>query len=194
MIELKGFKGVSAWLVYNKVIFVLPFTKYFSHHRRDFDAELAESLTLGDEHLRLWVSMLREADIPSNKKQAECLAEFKELPDDVRKLVILDCMTLTDISDDEVMRLLAVHKDANGVPYSKASVSNLMVDTITPMMLETLYAASNISVDMMLTTKEDIEALKGMRVDVRDHIAPGVDDVGEALAIATKEAIKEVRK
>lgn len=194
MVELKGFKGASAWLVYNKVIFALPFTKFFSYHRRDFVSELAESITLNDEHLRLWASSLTAADIPSNKTQAECLAEFKELPEDVKKLVILDCMTLTDITDDEVMRLLAVHKDVNGVPYSKASINNLMVDAITPMMLETLYAASNVYVDMMLTTKEDIEALKGMRVDVRDHIASGVDDVGEILAVAAKEAIKEVRK
>lgn len=194
MIELKGFKGVSAWLVYNKVIFALPFTKFFSYHRRDFVAELAETLTLNDEHLRLWASTLTAADVPSNKSQADCLAEFKELPDDVKKLVILDCMTLTDITDDEVLRLLAVHKDANGIPYSKASINNLNIENITPMMLETLCAASNVSIDMMLTTKEDIAALKGLRVDVRDHIAAGVDDVGEALAIATKEAIKEVRK
>lgn len=194
MIELKGFKGVSAWLVYNKVIFALPFTKFFSYHRRDFVAELAETLTLNDEHLRLWASTLTAADVPSNKSQADCLAEFKELPDDVKKLVILDCMTLTDITDDEVLRLLAVHKDANGIPYSKASINNLNIENITPMMLETLCAASNVSIDMMLTTKDDIAALKGLRVDVRDHIAAGVDDVGEALAIATKEAIKEVRK
>lgn len=194
MIELKGFKGVSAWLVYNKVIFALPFTKFFSYHRRDFVAELAETLTLNDEHLRLWASTLTAADIPSNKSQADCLAEFKELPEDVKKLVILDCMTLTDITDDEVLRLLAVHKDANGIPYSKASINNLNIENITPMMLETLCAASNVSIDMMLTTKDDIAALKGLRVDVRDHIAAGVDDVGEALAIATKEAIKEVRK
>lgn len=194
MIELKGFKGVSAWLVYNKVIFALPFTKFFSYHRRDFVAELAESITLSDEHLRLWASTLTAADIPSNKSQADCLAEFKELPEDVKKLVILDCMTLTDITDDEVLRLLAVHKDANGIPYSKASINNLNIENITPMMLETLCAASNVSIDMMLTTKDDIAALKGLRVDVRDHIAAGVDDVGEALAIATKEAIKEVRK
>lgn len=194
MVELKGFKGVSAWLVYNKVIYALPYTKYFSMHRRDFNAELAESLTLSDEHFRIWASMLTEADIPSNKTHAECLYEFKGLPDDVRKLVILDCMTMTDITDDEVMRLVAVHKDQNDIPYSKANINNLQLAEVAPMMIETLCAASNVSVDMMLTTKEDIEALKGGRVDVRDHIAAGGGDVGEILAVATKEAIKEVRK
>lgn len=194
MVELKGLKGVSAWLVYNKVIFALPFTKFFSMHRRDFNQELAEQMLLSDEHFRIWASMLTEADIPSNKSQEQCLTEFKELPEEVRKLIILDCMTLTDITDDEVLRLLAVHKDANGIPYSKASVNNLLIESITPMMLETLCAASDVYIDMMLVTKEDLAALKGMRVGIKEHISIGSDDTGEILAMATKEAIKEVRK
>lgn len=194
MIELKGFRGVSAWLVYNKVAFALPFTKYFNMHRRDFNAELAESLLLSDERLRLWVSMLTEADIPSNKTQAQCLSEFRDLPHDVRKLIILDCMTLIDITDDEVLRLLAVHKDANGVFYSKASVNNLLVGDITPMMLETLCAASDITVDMMLITQDDIAALKGGRVDIREHLTISDQPAGEIIAVAAKEAVKEVKK
>lgn len=192
---LTGFKGVAVWTVYNRIIFMLPFTQFFKIERRDFALELASALTLDDEPLRLWVSTLTEATLPRAMTQAQCLAIFKDMSEDERALCILECMSLTEISDDDVMRLLVVHNDANGITYNKSSIGNIQAADILPMMLESLLAASYVSIDTMLITSEEKKFLDGRRVDVKNALADSISlgaEVEEIMPIAIKKAVMGV--
>lgn len=194
-IELIGFRGVSAWMIYNKVIFMLPFTNFFKVQRRDFALELVEAVQLDEEGMRRYLGTLTEATLPRALTQGECLTLFKDLSEPERRLVILECMSLIDISDDEIMRMMALHKDANGIPYNKANVGNIPVENILPMMLETLVSASYVHIDNMLITDSEIKKLDGYRVDIKDALAYSVQQgaaVEDMLPVAIKKAVKGV--
>lgn len=193
MMELIGFKGVSAWLVYNKVVFNLPFIRENRAASRRFSHELAEAAALEDvEAMRAFILSLTTDSIPRAMSHAECLEAFKAKAPSHRRAALLECLTYADLSDDEVMRLLAVHSDANGIPYTRASLGNLKVADVTPMMLDTLVAASAVDVDLSLVTAAEVDMLGGKRLDVKAETAdilaqtPTIG-VGEALALAIKK-------
>lgn len=194
-IKLIGFRGVSAWMVYAKVIFMLPYTKFFGSERRNFGLELAEAINLEEEALRRYVGTLTESDIPRSLTQRQALTLFKELSETERRIVLLECMTMIDITDDEIMRLLMLHTDANGITYNKASIGNILVENILPMMLDSLTAASYVNIDNMLITDEELKFLGGYRVSIKESLAetvtPGAP-VEEILPIAIKKAVQAV--
>lgn len=82
------------------------------------------------------------------RKQAEILADFKELDDDGRKSVFIELLSIAPVDDSDVMRLVGVHKDANEVPYSKSNIGNLIPEEFAKMALETLLACSYSSDDV----------------------------------------------
>lgn len=196
--ELIGLKGISAWQVYNKVIFHLPFIRAYNQHRRDFAKEVAEVLVAGGEAQRAFLLSLSDPEIPTFRKQADCLAEFKALDLDERAAQILECLIFANLDSDETLRLLACHKNNRGIPYSRALIEQLKLEQILPMALETLITASLLDVDLSMVSQSELDSLGGARLDIRRAIAgvlaagPSVE-AGEAVAIAAKRAFEEVK-
>ena len=200
MTALVGVKGVSAWLVYNKVAFYLPFIQENRAGSRRFSEELAAAVSLETvDELRAFILGLNVNTIPQPMSQAACIAAFKAKGTDARKMALLECLTFADLTDDEVVRLLAVHSDANGIPYSRANMGNIALSELTPMLLETLLAASMIDVDLSLVTGTELSTLDGKRLDVKAEAAdiltraPAMG-VGELLSLAIKNCFKGVNR
>lgn len=194
-IKLIGFRGVSAYMVYIKIIFMMPYTNYFKTERRDFAIELAHAINLEEDDLRQYVATLTEATLPRALSQSECLTLFRELSEPERRLVIMECMSMIDITDDEIMRLLALHQDANGIAYNKASVNNIKIEEVLPMMLDSLTAASFVTIDNMLITGEEEKHVKGYRVSIKEALAETItpnSPIEDILPIAIKKSVQAV--
>lgn len=195
--ELIGLKGASAWQVYNKVVFHLPFIRAYNHHRRDFAAEVAAAIHGGEEAQREFLLTLSDPDIPSFRPASECIAEFKSLPLDERAHQLMECLVYAGLTDDETLRLLACHKNSRGVSYSRVTIDQLTIAQILPMALETLLTASMIDVDLSMVTGAELESLDGCRLDIRQALASVLaagpaTEAGEAIAIAAKKAFEGV--
>lgn len=197
--KLAGLKGASAWQVYNKVVFHLPFIRANNHHRREYARHVASVIRSGQEGMEAFLLTLSDPDVPTFRPQADCLADFKaaDLTDRTRQL--LECLIYVSLSDDELLRLLACHTNARGIPYSRATVEQLTMAQILPMALETLITASLMDVDLSMISAGELDALDGHRLDIRAAIAgvlsagPGIA-TDEAIAIAAKKAFEGVKR
>lgn len=196
---LAGLKGASAWQVYNKVVFHLPFIRANNHHRREYARHVASVIRSGQEGMEAFLLTLSDPDVPTFRTQAECLANFKAADLTERTRQILECLIYVSLSDDELLRLLACHTNARGIPYSRATVEQLTMAQILPMALETLLAASMMDVDLSMISAGELDSLNGHRLDIRSAIA-GVLAAGpniatdEAIAIAAKKAFEGVNR
>lgn len=201
MIKLQGLEGVSAWLVYNKIVFSLFYIRRFNfqaNQQHGLIAELKQCETLEQFQsvaVRMDASKYREVFFPLD----ECVRIFKASDDDNKKSMLLEALTITELTDEETLRLLALHKDPNGIKYSKANVGNIAASQIVPMVLDTLIACSNIQCDFSLMTPEDHELLGANRVDIRDEVndvlAAGGNslDTGNLISVAVKRVLKRIR-
>ena len=199
MIKLNGLKGVSAWLVYNKIVFSLLFIRRFNFQHVDqltliaglkqcetlaeFKA-VAEQLTTAS-HEVLQVSM------------ADCVQLFKDAPPEDKEAMLIEAITFTAIDDDDTLRLLGLHQDANGAPYTKHSISSIPISEIIPMMVESLIACSNTNCDFSLMNKGDFESLGKVRLNINDEanevLAQQPDlDTGSTISIAVKRLLTKL--
>lgn len=193
--ELVSFDGASAWLVYNKVIFNLAFLPGYNVERRCFHTELAKITQIEDiEEIRERVLGLASETIPKSRDQKECLAIFKSKDDVNRKLDLLECLTHIELDNDEMFRLLRIHKDPNGFPYNRASLGNISIDDLVPMLLTSLLQASKTDVDLSLVSEAEIKDLEGKRLNVKDEINDLLStnsnlSVSQLLSLAIKKAL-----
>lgn len=198
MIALTGFRGLSAWLVYNKVVFALPFISENRAASRRFSSELVAALQLETlEELRGFVAGLAGRPAGGLLTHSEALTLFKAKGPAARRLALMECLTQSDLTDDESLRLLSVHQDANGISYSKASIGNLTTSKAAELAVETLLECSLIDVDMSLVSAAELETLGNYRLDVKaeavDLLATAPDlGVGELLSLAIKKVLKGV--
>lgn len=195
MIELTGIRGLSAWLVYNKVIFALPFISENRAASRRFSQELARGIALETaDELRAFIAGLVVETMPRTVTQAEAVASFKAKGLDGRRADLMECLIHSNLSDEESLRLLAVHQDANGVAYGKANVGNLKTTKAAELVVETLAACSMVDVDLSLIAAAEIERLGNKRLDVKTEaadllaVAPSMG-VGELLSLAIKRVL-----
>lgn len=198
MIELNGIKGLSAWLVYNKVVFAMPFITENRAASRRFSEEVAQALALEDiDELRAFVAALPARPLMGYMTQAEALTAFKAKDEAGRKRALMECLTRTELTEEDSLRLLAVHKDANGISYGKANVGNLITTDAADKVIETLYACSLVDVDLNLVSAEELKTLGNYRVDIKTEAAdllaaaPGLG-VGELLALAIKKCLRRI--
>lgn len=197
-IQLVGTKGVSAWLVYNEVIFNLPFIERNSLKRRAFNDELILASFLEEpEELRNFILGLTVDKLPVSKSRVECLAEFKAMDHAEKQEVFAELLMNVDLTEDKITRLLSVQKDANGIPYTKANIANLKASDIIPLVIDTLMACSEAYFDMSLVSVKQIEALQGSMIDVRESIAEVLSvsptlEAGEVLSLAATKAMRGI--
>jgi hypothetical protein len=168
VIELRGLAGVSAWLVYNKIVFSLLFIRRFNYAANDQSvsiAQLRECETL-DEFKAVASQLTTERFDAIDMSMSQCVERFKAATEDDRRALLFEAISVTSLTDDESLRLLAMHKDKNGISFSKANISNVPVADVIPMMIDTLIACSDTNADFALMNADDLAIMKDYRVDI----------------------------
>jgi hypothetical protein len=196
MIELIGLKGIAAWSVYNKIAFNLLFIRRFNVQKVDHALLVREISALDDlAEIKKRLPELEETGRRTHKSAAFCIEALKQAEEIDRRLMMLEALAYSDLDDDEAFRLLAVHEDANGIPYSRSNINNLAVKDSTELMIQTLLSCCDQHVDLGLVTEQEIEDLGAYRVDIKSEAADilGANSdlsVGELLSLAIKKALK----
>ena len=170
MTELKGLTGVSAWLVYNKVVFNLLFLQRFNfakNERTIYIIALQNCTTL-DEYKTV-AELLNEPDGIVEYTFAQALAEFKTFTDEQKESAFFELLTFVDLSSEEKLRLLTLHTDDNAIPYNSTNVANLSAGECVNLLVMSLVACSNINCDFALLSDDDLKTGSKYRVDIRDE-------------------------
>lgn len=200
MNELQGLKGVSAWLVYNKVVFSMVFLRRFNMAHNDQltridnlqQCETLEEFQAAAEQLN---TDKFEALFYS---QEECVQMFKGAGASEQRKMLLEALTITALSDDEVLRLISCHRDSNGVPFSRVNIKNMLMGDIVPLLLETLVYCAGLDCDLSLLDESDFELIKGKRVSINDELndtlttSPEIE-TGNVLALALKRVLSRFK-
>jgi len=197
MIEpLKGLKGFSAWAVYNKIAFNLIFLLQFNRKDPDFKALLKKANESDNiDELRALIRQIIERAHSNVLSHKLCIQTLKKADKNTRLLMMLEALQYADLSDDEILRLLALHKDNNEVFYNKSNIANINTADLVPLMLESLDACADLNVDLFLVDNEQIDDLKGKRINIKNEVAdilannPDVN-TSELLTLAIKRALK----
>jgi hypothetical protein len=196
MDQLKGLKGIAAWSVYNKIAFNLIFIRRFNIDRVDHSALVRELQTLGSlEAIQARLPELEATGARIHKSARFCIMALKEAPLLDQRLMFLEALAYSDLDDDEVYRLLAVHKDSNGIPYSKSNINNFPVSESTELMIQTLIECCAEHVDLGLVSEQELTDLGSFRIDIKSQAAEvlGANSemtVGELLSLAIKKSFK----
>jgi hypothetical protein len=166
-IKLVGLKGFSAWSVYNRVVFHLPFCSRFNTRTTD-SARILSSVINSEDIDEVKAAMLTmiEGTEKVNFTPSECLIQFKAMEETERRSLLIEAANFADIKDDELMRLLAVCSDVNGIAISSSSIANYDLAEIITGAFDVLVRCSMINADLSLITKAELDALAGGRLNV----------------------------
>jgi hypothetical protein len=193
--NLNGLKGFSAWGVYNKVAFNLIFIREFNLDKYAFLENVARLTAEKDiVIIREELPLLAETAQRVHKTASYCLQEFKKGDRVARSKMLIEALTVTTLDDDEVMRLLAVHVDSNGMSYSKANIANLSAGEIFNLMILTMLECSDVDCDLSLMTENDKKVLDKHRVSIKEQAADILQHnadlpVEELIALGIKKAL-----
>lgn len=198
--RLEGLKGVSAWLVYNKIVFSLVFLRRFNviHNDQLTFIELLKTC----ENLADYKDVAAKLNSDKFKKlsfsQAETITFFKSANDTDKTNMLLEALTITELDDDDCLRLLSLHEDSNGVPYSRNNIKSMQSGDIVPLMLKTLLACASLDCDFSLMTEDDLNLFKKGRVNINDEASEilvnnSTIETGNLLSLAVKRLIARFR-
>lgn len=197
MDELTGLKGFSAWNVYNKVAFSLVFCRAYNLKRVEHSETIKKALESDDlETIKALIPQLVKHAESAIFSHAEVLADFKTLDDESRSLLFLEALTFCDLDEADVFRLLALHKDANGIGYSKANAGNIPTADLVPLMLESLVFCSRVDIDLGIISRDELDALDGQRVSVTSEAGAILGSnsnisLKDLIALSLKKAFKK---
>lgn len=90
----------------------------------------------------IWFLPLIEMYRDTSLTRAEIVDDFKSLDEMGRAKAITQCMTLSPIDENALIKLLGVHKDKNGIAFQKSNINNLDIGDMSKMMFDTLIACS----------------------------------------------------
>ena len=171
MIDLKGLKGFSAWNVYNKIAFNLVFINRFNSAPVD-KKEILLKIGASDDlqEIRQLSTELAKSSTRVSLSFEEVLLHFKGEDEVNKQVMLMEALTFTDLADDDVFSLLALHCDANGIPYSPANVSNIETAELLPLMLKSLIACSDLYFNFGIISKADIEIAVKNRANISDEV------------------------
>jgi hypothetical protein len=205
--ELTGLKGYSAWKVYNKVAFNLVFIRMFNIKSVAIKIgvksvqDIQDSEETVEEKYQKLVDLLPaiiEAIEPDDHivTQAEALALFKEATTEQKRGMLFEALNFVDLSPEEDLKLVSMHKDSNGIHYSKSNIQTMKVDKMVELMMDTLVACAELEIDMSLVSEYEIEQLGKHRVDIDEEIvdvlvsSPELE-TGSAIGLAIKQTFKK---
>lgn len=197
MKELKGMKGFSAWQVYNKVIVNLMNIRKFTFDKKPFLDKLSKIVTETDSiKIKEMLPGLVKFGKRVHRSPEFCILEFKKCDTENRSLMIIECLTLSNLDDDEVFRLLAVHSDINGIQYSLSNIENLDVGEVYNLMLETLIKCSYMNCDLSLLSDCEQDKIYKSRISIKDQASDIFEkntsiDTADLISIAIKKNIRD---
>lgn len=199
--KLTGLRGLSAWLVYNKIVFSLVFLRRFNveHNEQLALIESLKSCNSLDEYKEVAKELSAEKYKAVFYSQADAINIFKESDEINKRQMLFECLTFTTLTDEECLRLLALHTDDNGVPYSKANINNIDAGDIVPMLIDSLIACANEYCDLSLLSEEDLAIFNKGRVDIKDDandiVSSNSDtDTGSIISIALKKIVTRFKQ
>ncbi len=170
--KLEGLEGVSAYLVYIKVAHGLAFCHEFNAMHNDQLAIIAAIKAAQDEEL---FNLIGELNSDKFKKvhfsMPEIVIFFKSQSVGNKKRLLLEALSRISLSNDEVMRLLALHDDKHGISLGSHNIVNLGIDEIIPKVLDSLIACSEINCDDALLSESDKSALSGCRISILNEVS-----------------------
>lgn len=169
--ELNGISGLSAWLVYNKVIFGLVFCRRFNYAANEQSLLLSglnECKTI-DDFKTVREALSNERFDKVNFTFAEAITIFKDMSERDKRESLLECLTFIDLSKEEQLILLSLNKDENGISIGSANIKNYSTTKIIEFLLCSLLQCSLVSCNFGLMNSGDIKALSQYRVDVRNE-------------------------
>ena len=198
--QLKGLSGISAWLVYNKVIFNLLFLRRFNSRANDQSVlimALKECRTL-EEYKEIAGHLTIMPENLVHYTMAGAVAEFRDSNDSEKRGMLLEALTCIDLANEDKLLLLALHTDSNGVRYGKANVNNLLAGELINMLIESLMSCAVIDCNFGLLNSEDLELSKKYRVDIRDEandILSNTPDAetGNVIALSLKKILAKMK-
>jgi len=86
--------------------------------------------------------------------------DFAESSPDRKKGILVEILGVSTMSERDVVRLICVHKDPNGIDYSEANASNLGVDKMIDLVFESLLACSEASKTLFFYPTQSLTASK----------------------------------
>ncbi len=132
--ELIGSRGFAAWQVYLNVSFYIPFSQTI--READFASLEIERKEKDDEKYTR-----------DDWGKDEAIEWMRQQSPEVRALVFVDCLGQVYLDQNDLIKLVSVHKDANGIPYSRHSVESLTIKDASQLVRKTLEACFQASSD-----------------------------------------------
>ncbi|PSV50036.1 hypothetical protein [Photobacterium indicum] len=96
----------------------------------------------------------------SEMSRFEMQHDFTESPIGRKKEILVEVLSVTTISERDVVRFISVHKDPNGIDYSEVNASNLSIDKMVDLVFESLLACSNASKTLFFYPTPSLTASK----------------------------------
>jgi hypothetical protein len=95
-----------------------------------------------------YIRLARETIETAGKDFPALIDEFRELSDEKKKLVLLELMAISPMSDNDIIRLCAVHADENGISYGSSNIGNLSGIEMMELSIKTLIACAQSNDDL----------------------------------------------
>ena len=200
MIILQGLGGFSAWLVYNKIVFSMIYLRRFNVAHNDQLALIEQLKTCETAEEFKTVSDLLTTDKITTVfySHAEIVGIFKDANNIEREKMLLESLTNIELSENDILSLLSLHKDSNNIPYCKANIKNLQVSELMPLLMSVLLSCSDLNVDFSLLSETDLNDLKNKRISITDEAnevlikSPNIG-TGELIALTVKTIFNKLR-
>lgn len=126
-IDLVGVRGFSAWQTYNAMINHISLSAVYRND--DFMMDRGDG----------------ETKTPDLEK---IISHFKALNETQKMSILWEIMGLYPLSDEQILSLVRVHKDRNGVYVSDHSLKNFHLNSMIEMVLKTCVECSDVSSDL----------------------------------------------
>lgn len=194
-----GFAGYSAFKAYNKVCFYLPMIRYFNFQIIDQTSLILalKSCETIEEYQEVAEQLTGGVLKPIIKNPADVIKEFKKMPDEQKRAALLEAITFCELTEGEVFSLIYMQDDPNGIPWDKASVSNLSPEKMADIMVNVMIEFSKLNFDFGILSEKDHEMLKTGRVSIDDEVADIIANnekthIKTVLPVAVKRILKRI--
>jgi hypothetical protein len=196
-----GFKGYSAFKAYNKVVFYLRFINHFNYKSINQSALILalKSCDTIEEYQSISEQLTSGAFEAICLSNSEIIKEFKLMSNESKRACLLEALTYCDMSESEVLALVSIKDDANGIPYSKASFNNLSGYEISNLIVDSMIDFSSCDFDFGILNDADFDVLKSGTVSLDDEVADIIAanekiSIGSLLPIAVKRTLYKIRE
>lgn len=95
-----------------------------------------------------YMRLVRESMDATGRDFKDLISELLEMDEAGKRFVFLELLAISPLSDRDILRLISVHKDENGISYSKMNIDNLTSSEIMELSIKTLTACAQSGDDL----------------------------------------------